>query len=239
MAASSVKVNPLTRTTLTATVDTHGDPFVTLLWSFPDMTAQQVADSVLSLDRTQTTLVIKPTMTVGSYSFVLTASEPNSHSSATMTVVINQPPRNGYVSISPTTGVALNTSFSMLTSGWVDDPGVRGRVHDGCVVLTVLCALHMAVHPRQRVLCDPTRPVVSSSLLLFAFYTSHPLTASPCHDRGVMHRPPTVHRTPITALCCCAMPLTCRAGHAVHVLVLVHPVRQRLRVPVGVRAAGV
>jgi hypothetical protein len=49
MSVSSVKVNPGARTTLQATVDTHGSSTVavTLAWTFPDMTTDQIRDTVL------------------------------------------------------------------------------------------------------------------------------------------------------------------------------------------------
>jgi hypothetical protein len=40
-------------------------------------------------------------------------------------LVVNSPPRNGYIAVSPTQGTALQTLFTFTTSGWVDDLQVR------------------------------------------------------------------------------------------------------------------
>ena len=40
---------------------------------------------------------------------------------ATVALVVNDPPRNGFVTISPASGVAMTTEFDIEAGGWVDD----------------------------------------------------------------------------------------------------------------------
>ena len=77
---------------------------------------------VLSPTRTQPTLVLRPALPAGTYTFALTATaEDGSVASAAVAVVVNSPPRNGFVAVTPTEGTALQTLFTFSTSGWVDD----------------------------------------------------------------------------------------------------------------------
>ena len=59
------------------------------------------------------------------YSFQLlagyTSTVPHSFASATVLINMNRPPSGGYLSVSPTQGIALNTTFSMLTAKWQDE----------------------------------------------------------------------------------------------------------------------
>ncbi|CAM9815033.1 unnamed protein product, partial [Phaeothamnion confervicola] len=58
------------------------------------------------------------------YVFKLTATsklDSTSAGSSTVNVVVNSPPSSGSLEVSPTTGTALTTAFSMLASSWVDD----------------------------------------------------------------------------------------------------------------------
>jgi hypothetical protein len=71
---------------------------------------------------------IKPDVLVAglSYTFVLrarylTAGDTNSEAYSTVTVSINAPPSDGMLTVQPSTGVALNTTFFFQTSGWMDD----------------------------------------------------------------------------------------------------------------------
>ncbi len=65
-------------------------------------------------------LAIRPSLPAGTYAFVLTATRAGAASSASVTVIINEPPRNGYVVAFPARGVELSTQFSITTAGWVD-----------------------------------------------------------------------------------------------------------------------
>jgi hypothetical protein len=66
--------------------------------------------------------VLRPAV---SYTFSLTAVAPGGASSmASVTVVAMAGPRGGYVVVSPTSGVAMTTVFSIGTLGWIDDSAV-------------------------------------------------------------------------------------------------------------------
>ena len=52
---------------------------------------------------------------------VLLLADSVSLTSVTMDIVINGPPSNGEFTVSPSTGIGLNTSFSFDTYGWIDD----------------------------------------------------------------------------------------------------------------------
>ena len=91
---------------------------------------------VLSPSRTQPTLVLKPALPAGTYTFALTATaEDGSVASAAVAVVVNSPPRNGFVAVTPTEGTALQTLFTFSTSGWVDDVQVTFTV--SCVPIVM------------------------------------------------------------------------------------------------------
>jgi hypothetical protein len=68
--------------------------------------------------------------------------------SASLTLVVNGPPRNGYIGATPGEGVALSTAFTLIAPGWVDDDTVGCSVHP----LGAVCASpstrtpHLAPH---------------------------------------------------------------------------------------------
>ena len=85
--------------------------------------------------------MLNPALAVGRYRFVLTAvagaapqgrrlevSTTTLQSSASLTVVVNGPPRNGYITASPASGVPLTDPFTLSAVDWVDDETVGGRV---------------------------------------------------------------------------------------------------------------
>lgn len=82
--------------------------------------------SAQAMARISFPLAIAPYSFIGgaTYTFRLFAQPPNlpqfaSYSEVSLTV--NMPPINGYVTVSPTTGNALETVFSISSIGWVDD----------------------------------------------------------------------------------------------------------------------
>ena len=59
------------------------------------------------------------------YSFTLTAhptADATVTASTQMTLICNSFPTGGYVQVTPSSGYALSTVFTMTSSGWVDDP---------------------------------------------------------------------------------------------------------------------
>lgn len=60
----------------------------------------------------------------GSYLFTILASSTGlSTSSASITVTVNQPPSAGYLTVSPSSGVAFNTTFTLTSVGWNVEAG--------------------------------------------------------------------------------------------------------------------
>ena len=60
----------------------------------------------------------------GTYLFTILASSPESStSSASITITVNQAPSAGYLTVTPTSGVAFNTSFALYSVGWNVEPG--------------------------------------------------------------------------------------------------------------------
>jgi len=70
-----------------------------------------------------------------SYTFTLSANYLHAYniSSGTVTITINQPPAGGLMTVTPASGIAMNTSFFLSTSGWYDDAS------DYPILLTMYC----------------------------------------------------------------------------------------------------
>ena len=70
--------------------------------------------------------LIANSLTAGlTYTFSMEAFYPTTVGSAApseITITMNAPPSGGSLTVTPDTGYAMNTSFSLQTSGWVDDP---------------------------------------------------------------------------------------------------------------------
>ena len=68
-------------------------------------------------------LVVRPNLLVPGrhYTFVLTAVGKKTNGSATVSVVINRPPRGGFFQVTPTVGKGLATEFSFTLGSWADD----------------------------------------------------------------------------------------------------------------------
>jgi hypothetical protein len=78
--------------------------------------------------------VLRPTLRPGRYAFTVTATASSElqgvlQTSASLTLVVNGPPRNGYVGATPGEGVALSTAFTLIAPGWVDDDTVGCSMH--------------------------------------------------------------------------------------------------------------
>ncbi|KAK3277885.1 hypothetical protein CYMTET_14134 [Cymbomonas tetramitiformis] len=56
------------------------------------------------------------------YWFVLTASDAHGSGTAALQVLVNEPPRVGTMSMSPSEGIAGETLFTVEAQGWEDDP---------------------------------------------------------------------------------------------------------------------
>ncbi len=125
----SVKANPTApRALLATTLDPAGHAGVTLAWSTPDLTPEALAAVLLSPSLTLPTLALRPALPVGTYTFTLTASVRGEALAATaVTLVVNGPPRNGFVTVTPDTGIAMTTEFDAVAGGWVDDVEVGAR----------------------------------------------------------------------------------------------------------------
>ncbi|KAK3271884.1 hypothetical protein CYMTET_19791 [Cymbomonas tetramitiformis] len=81
--------------------------------------------STLMTSVTQEALVVRPDVLLpgAAYSFQLAASDGYGLASATVKVVMNTPPAGGDVVVDPVIGVALETSFAILSPGWDDEDG--------------------------------------------------------------------------------------------------------------------
>lgn len=68
-------------------------------------------------------LVIKPdVLTAGNtYTFMLTGVDSGGRGYSQINLNINTPPRGGDMTITPTTGVSMNTSFNLYLYSWTDD----------------------------------------------------------------------------------------------------------------------
>jgi REJ domain len=121
MDAMPSKVNPTDKVTLSARVDGHGS-LVTLLWRSPDMSSSDFGSILRSSSLTQSQLVLQPNLPPGTYAFVLSGrNTDNQESSAVASLIVNGPPYRGYLFVTPTTGIALQDSYTLAAVGWVDE----------------------------------------------------------------------------------------------------------------------
>jgi hypothetical protein len=119
--SSSVVVNPTdARLSLRVSVSNVGAGGV-MAWTTPDLSEETATRIILSSSRTQPVLVIRPDLTAGTYAFTFTASNSQATSSVSISVVVNDVPRNGYVDASPTWGYAMTTTFEISALSWTDD----------------------------------------------------------------------------------------------------------------------
>ena len=132
------KYNAEDKIKILATVNTNGASSPTKCgWASVDdfpLTMNQIASTAAqvtippssSTEPISIELAIKANSLVSgfSYAFALNAyynNNPGSVSSASVTIDINTVPVNGILTVTPTSGQALTTLFSLQTSGWLDD----------------------------------------------------------------------------------------------------------------------
>ena len=125
----ATKYDPTSKIVLTGTVSANGSGISS--WS-TNISLEGRTLSPLSSNFSSGTspiaLAIAPnTLTPGlTYPFTLQAQYilgEGNVAASTVQVVINAPPINGVVLVSPNGGLAFNTSFLVSTSSWSDDPG--------------------------------------------------------------------------------------------------------------------
>jgi hypothetical protein len=128
------KYNKQDKVVLTGTVTASAGP-ATAYWT---ATGLETSQTIAGIAATPTTYVlpsgstvvqlslVKHALTEGSsYTFTLNSVYSGyigtSKTTASVTVLVNEAPTGGALTISPVTGIALNTSFTFETAGWSDD----------------------------------------------------------------------------------------------------------------------
>jgi hypothetical protein len=96
-----------------------------LLWETPTLNLKPGSPDLMS-DPTTPLLALKPGVLKGSYVYSLALElvsnvDPTAVSSVTMSLTINGVPFGGACSVSPTSGVALQTQFTFSCSGWMTE----------------------------------------------------------------------------------------------------------------------
>ncbi len=64
---------------------------------------------------------------IAAHQFVLTATSSSTQSSTRVSLTVNSPPSAGYAEVTPLSGVALNSTFTITALSWTDDSSVRLR----------------------------------------------------------------------------------------------------------------
>ncbi|XXQ32468.1 EGF-like domain-containing protein [Plasmodiophora brassicae] len=119
------KVDPVQPLVLQATVTSFVSTTAptTLFWTCNDPALKLGSKSVVLTSVTNPVLklaggVLNPYQ---SYTFTVMATDSGGTSYASITFVVNAPPRGGILVCSPSSGQALSTSFLLLTQSWNDD----------------------------------------------------------------------------------------------------------------------
>jgi hypothetical protein len=132
--SSALKYNPTDKITLKAILGASSvDVVVTWGCDRLDNSAlQQISNAGISTQFGPTSSSIVMYLPIlpgslfagGKYVFSVTAQYllSSTSSTASLQVEINSPPTSGSFLVSPTLGIALNTTFSMRASAWTDDP---------------------------------------------------------------------------------------------------------------------
>eukprot|EP00854_Cymbomonas_tetramitiformis_P006482 gene6483-7771_t len=121
-------VNPTDKLTLDGQV-TSDDVALQLEWNYQALTTGEVPfplDSTTLMTGTdQESLVVRPdVLTAGaSYRFSLHATNSVGTATTSLDVIVNRAPQGGGVDVTPSQGVALSTTFVILTHDWEDDDG--------------------------------------------------------------------------------------------------------------------
>ena len=124
------KYNSMDKIILSATVDTID--VATVAWSSEDLTSSEIASKNLTAlsyevpsGTTLAELAIMPdALEAGAtYTFLLLAQYPSSSNSKweEVTIVINSPPSDGSLEVTPNTGTTMATEFYFATFDWQDD----------------------------------------------------------------------------------------------------------------------
>eukprot|EP00003_Mantamonas_plastica_P018528 TRINITY_DN302_c0_g2_i1.p1 TRINITY_DN302_c0_g2~~TRINITY_DN302_c0_g2_i1.p1 ORF type:complete len:1333 (-),score=434.12 TRINITY_DN302_c0_g2_i1:50-3820(-) len=108
---------------LQGTAVSSSNAAISYLWSV-DINSLNLDDSAVVLSsKTSPNLVIKAgALQPQEYVFRLTATDVNGAAYAVSKIVVNAPPSSGSVSVSPASGIELNTTFTLSANGWSDAP---------------------------------------------------------------------------------------------------------------------
>jgi hypothetical protein len=122
---SASPVNPSSRLTLSASgvSSSVNASSLTLQWSLVSGPSLELSDTTkVGTSLTSATLGLLPGALSpgGVYVFKLSATDANGEASARITITVARLPTNGVLSVLPTSGMALATPFTLLTSGWTD-----------------------------------------------------------------------------------------------------------------------
>lgn len=83
-------------------------------------------DTTTELNVQSSLFISNPQILLWKFEFTLTSTTPANGiatGQSSMIVLVNKLPYGGSCTVSPTSGVALNTSFSIACSNWLDDDG--------------------------------------------------------------------------------------------------------------------
>jgi len=137
-AAEQGKFNPESKIILTATVQTAaGASATTVYWGSVDefqldltplasSSTSSIIPSTLATTVSEVQLALRPYSLLEGNEYVFAVSafynnNPGSVASSSVTIVMNSPPANGLIAVTPTEGGAYSTEFLLQTSSWVDD----------------------------------------------------------------------------------------------------------------------
>lgn len=115
--------NPTDSVRLSASVTSIAPSSLTTVWS--QLAGPALGDlgspAVSAAGNTGPSLVLLPGVLQGgqAYSFGLTAADSTGTSAASFAVAVSVPPSGGSVSVSPSAGTAMNTTFTVAAEGWV------------------------------------------------------------------------------------------------------------------------
>lgn len=114
--------NPTDLVRLSATVSSSAPASLSTSWA--QLSGPSVGDlaspAVTATGNAGSSLVIRPGVLQGgsTYSFALTATDGSGSSTAAFTVAVNAPPSGGKMAVTPASGTAMSTVFTVGVSGW-------------------------------------------------------------------------------------------------------------------------
>ena len=122
------KVNLASAVSFVGAATAENNAAISYAWSTTSNGLTLVYPGITLTPLSSPNLAIQPnTLTEGlTYTFRLTATAAGSSGYSTATVTVNRPPTNtaGGISVSPLVGTAGNTTFTLTTTAWNDDPEV-------------------------------------------------------------------------------------------------------------------